>query len=381
MSLQDSNEPTRILILSEAFGAGHTQAAHAISSGLQQLCSRVQTQVLELGLHLHPTLAPFIIEAYKKTITAQPHLYGKLYRFHYKKSLNPFSQLALHRICYAQTAATISQLRPHAIVCTHPFPSIVVSRLKKHGLDIPLFTVITDYDAHGAWIGSQVNQYLVSTKDVKFRLLQRGVSPQKIKITGIPLHPSFRQTHDKFEIRQQFQLRDLPTILIMGGGWGLHGSERFRDYVAAWSDRIQFLFCMGNNKKGYAEMADDAVYRHPNVRLLGFCQEIGKLMEVSDLLITKPGGMTCSEGAAKAIPMLFDSPIPGQEEENLQYFTAHGFGEPILSPATIENWLYMLAFRYEEVRIRRESISKKSMPFTTADCVTTIWSLCEKSRT
>lgn len=55
-------------------------------------------------------------------------------------------------------------------------------------------------------------------------------------------------------------------------------------------------------------------------------------MDVSDLLITKPGGMTCTEAMAKGIPMLFYEPLPGQEEENLHYFaekdTANRSGLP-----------------------------------------------------
>jgi processive 1,2-diacylglycerol beta-glucosyltransferase len=82
-------------------------------------------------------------------------------------------------------------------------------------------------------------------------------------------------------------------------------------------------------------------------------------MEVSDLLITKPGGMTCSEGLAKSIPMLFYQAIPGQEEENLQYFTASGFGESIESAATFEHWFRRLAESYLDVQQSRAQFSSQ----------------------
>lgn len=366
----------RVLILSEGFGAGHTQAAYALAVSLEQRCTTIETRVLELGSFLHPTLAPWIIHAYKKTLTSQPKLYGRLYRSQYKKSLNRLTQLALHRIFYAQTAAIIQQWAPQAIVCTHPFPSVVVSRLKRAGLDIPLCTVITDYDVHGTWVSREVNKYMVSTEDVKNKLLGRGITAAQVEITGIPVHPSFRVAHDKAMIRQQFQLAPLPTVLVMGGGWGLIGGDSLSEHLVTWRDRIQFIFCLGNNEKALAKLAMDARYQHPNIHLLGFTQEIGKLMEASDLLVTKPGGMTCSEGLAKSIPMLFYDPIPGQEEENVHYFTQLGFGEPIRSADTIANWLSMLASRYTDVEAKRVSnYHKKKMYLPSADCSEVIMQL------
>jgi processive 1,2-diacylglycerol beta-glucosyltransferase len=365
----------RVLILSEGFGAGHTQAAYALAVSLEQRCSTIETRVLELGSFLHPTLAPWIFHAYKKTLTSSPKLYGRLYRSQYKKSLNRLTQLALHRIFYAQTASIIQNWAPHAIVCTHPFPSVVVSRLKRAGLTIPLCTVITDYDVHGTWVSNEVNKYMVSTEDVKNKLLGRGIAATQVEITGIPVHPSFREAQDKAMIRQQFHLASMPTVLVMGGGWGLIGGDSLSEHLVKWRDRIQFIFCLGNNEKTLSKLSMDARYLHPNIHLFGFTQEVDKLMEVSDLLVTKPGGMTCSEGLAKSIPMLFYDPIPGQEEENVHYFTQHGFGEPIRSADTIANWLTMLASRYTDVEAKRVLNYHQRKNLHSADCSEVIMQL------
>lgn len=74
----------RVLLLSEGFGAGHTQAAYALSSSLRKLSPDVQTRVLELGSFLNPRMAPLIITAYKKTVVSQPRLVGLVYRHQYK---------------------------------------------------------------------------------------------------------------------------------------------------------------------------------------------------------------------------------------------------------------------------------------------------------
>lgn len=362
----------RVLLLSEGFGAGHTQAAHALSVGLRMLSPGIQTRVLELGSFLHPTLAPWIFTAYRKTVTTQPKLYGYMYRAQYKKSLNRFTQLALHRIFYAQTAEIIHQLRPDTIVCTHPFPNAVISRLKRAGLNVPLCTVITDYDAHGTWLSSEVNKYLVSTSAVRDKLVRRGINSDAIEVTGIPVHPNFWEQHNRDELRARYRLKAMPTVLVMGGGWGLMNNSEMLSYFTDWREKIQLIICLGSNDKALTSLSEDKRFQHENIRLMGFTNEIDKWMDVSDLLITKPGGMTCTEGLAKGIPMLFYNPIPGQEEENLQYFTQHGFGEQIKSEATIDHWLKLLVDGYPEVLKRRARFSHHPNSYNPTDCTQAI---------
>lgn len=367
----------RILLLSEGFGTGHTQAAQALSVGLRLLSPNVQTKVLELGTFLHPTIAPLIFSAYRKTVTTSPKLYGKLYRSQYNKSLSKLSQMALHRIFYAQTAEVIGQIKPDLIVCTHPFPNAVVSRLKRSGLDIPLCTVITDYDAHGTWISRETDIYLVPTPEVKRKLQMRGVYIDKIKVTGIPVHPNFWMRQDKSEIRDKFGLKSMPTALIMGGGWGLVSNPELLEKMAEWRDTVQLIVCMGSNEKARQKLAENPVFQHEHIHLLGFIKEIDELMEVSDLLVTKPGGITCTEGLTKGIQMLFYNPIPGQEEENCQYFIENGFGELIESPATIDEWFHRLTHRHEDVIAKRRRFLETMASQNPADCSRVIIQMIE----
>ncbi|SET93242.1 glycosyltransferase [Paenibacillus sp. NFR01] len=344
----------RVLLLSEGFGAGHTQAAYALSSSLRKLSPQVLPRVLELGNFLNPKMAPLIVSAYRKTVTSQPRLMGYVYR--HQKSFNRLTTLALHRIFYTHAQNIVKQLKPDIIVCTHFLPSAVVSRLKRldSGFKVPLVTVITDYDAHASWISPEVDRYLVSTPEVKAKLRRRSVSAAKIQVTGMPVHPDFWEHPGKDEIMEQFGLRKLPTVLVMGGGWGMMKDEIVNEALVSWRDRVQIIFCLGKNEKLLKEMREDPRYQHPNITLIGFTREIDKLMEVSDLLVTKPGGMTCSEGLAKGIPMLFHNPLPGQEEENCRYFTEAGFGEPIVTLEVVDKWMNRLLHEYDDVVAKRK---------------------------
>lgn len=325
----------RVLLLSEGFGTGHTQAAHALAHGIKKVSPHVHSRVIELGKFLNPTVAPLIFSAYRKTLSVQPKLVSLLYRTQYNKSLNGLTKLALHRIFYTQTAQVVSQLKPDIVICTHPFPNAVISRLKRQGLNIPLYTLITDYDVHGTWINPEVNKYLVSTPQVKAMLEIRGIPSSQIQITGIPVHPDFWEAGDKVKLREEMGLKNMPTALLMGGGWGLSFEEDHMKALASWADRVQLVFCLGSNQKMIDKMKEIPCFQHPNIRILGYTREVSKLMDVSDVLITKPGGMTCTEAMAKGLPMLFIPPHPGQEEENCEYFVQAGYGEIIHSADVI----------------------------------------------
>ncbi|GIQ70244.1 UDP-N-acetylglucosamine--LPS N-acetylglucosamine transferase [Xylanibacillus composti] len=325
----------RVLLLSEGFGTGHTQAAQALAVHLRAADSRVMPKVLELGSFLHPELAPLAFSFFRRTLIKRPKLYGKIYRHYYDKPLNRFAQLALHRLFYAQTAALLRDYQPDVIVSTHPFPSAVIARMKRQGWPVPLCTVITDYDAHSAWIHAETDAYLVPSKEVKEALIEKGVDPDTIEATGMPIHPSFHGQPDKALIRRQFGLRSMPTVLIMGGGWGLMGEQHLLEAALEWADQVQLVICLGNNRQALHQLRANPKLDHPNIRLLGYTDDIHQLMDVADLLITKPGGMTCSEAYAKGLPMLFCNPLPGQEEGNCAFFSSLGIAEKLDSAETL----------------------------------------------
>lgn len=307
----------RVLLLSEGFGTGHTQAAYALAAGMKRIDLHLQCRVIELGNFLNPKVGPLILSAYRRTVTRSPKLLGMLYRNKYDKSLNPLTRLALHRIFYKQAAQVVTQLKPDLIICTHPFPNAVVSRLKRHGVSVPLITLITDYDVHGTWVNEEVNQYLVSIPRVKELLVRRGVPTADVHVTGIPIHPNFWETGNRDKLCNEMGLHRMPTVLIMSGGWGVSFNKEILLQLTSWADHIQLVFCTGSNHKLLDKMKDTASLHHENIHILGYTKHINKLMDIADLLITKPGGMTCTEASAKGIPMLFYEPYQAKKKKTV----------------------------------------------------------------
>jgi processive 1,2-diacylglycerol beta-glucosyltransferase len=77
--------------------------------------------------------------------------------------------------------------------------------------------------------------------------------------------------------------------------------------------------------------------RHPG-RLVaqGFTNRVERLMAASDLVITKPGGLTTSECLAMGLPMVVHAPIPGQEERNCDYLLEQGAALKAIDASALE---------------------------------------------
>lgn len=332
-------ENKKILILSEAFGAGHTKAAEAIAEGMKLIHPNWEIEVIELGQWLRPIWNQLISIIYLKTLRYSPKIWGIVYRKARHMKGKRGYEFLLHRMFYSQISTLLKEIGPDAIICTHPFPSAVISRLKRIGLTIPMYTVITDYTAHGSWINSGVDLYFLPSIQVWEKLERMGLPKEKLCLTGIPIHPKFWHKEEKMSIRRKLGLSMLPTVLCMGGGLGLGISEKMLQVIYQHRQHLQILFITGKNKILYEALLHNQKYQHPNFHILPFVENINQLMDASDILITKPGGITCTEAMAKQLPLILINPIPGQEEDNTEYFITNQLGYLIKTSTELNHFL------------------------------------------
>lgn len=156
-----------------------------------------------------------------------------------------------------------------------------------------------------------------------YEAVKKGAQKNKVVPLGIPINPSFAQVYDKKQVIENLNLEDRPTILIMGGSLGLGNIEEIVEKVCTICDEnYQIIVVAGKNKalKNALEKRDFG----RKIVVYGFIDFIDKLMAISDILITKPGGLTCAEALSRKLPMILISPIPGQEERNTFYLINNG---------------------------------------------------------
>lgn len=332
----------KILILSEVFGSGHTKAAEALAQGIAQLEPSIHTQIVEIGKMLHPTRTAILFRSYKKLITMNPLLWKKIYESKQNQPVSQWLQFTIYQLFHRNMEQMLDQIRPDLVICTHPFNSSSIARLKKRGYPINLCTVITDFHAHGVWVQPEVDLYLVSDEDVHQQLRQMGIPNYRIAVTGIPVKSNFWNKTDKQEARRRLRLKNLPTVMIMGGGLGLGGIQELAHSLIKWREFVQILICTGYNDSLRCALQRNAQFQHQHIVILGFVDMIDTLLDAADLLITKPGGLTCFEALSKGVPMLIFQPIPGHEEYNSNRLVNQELAIRINHQDEVDHWIHKL---------------------------------------
>lgn len=312
----------RLLILSASYGEGHQQAALAVRDALMEENPDLDLQIVDYLEMVHPMLNSVARYCYMKSVRFAPALYGLFYKGTSRIAPSSLIQRRLNHLGYEDLADYLRAYKPDVILSTFPTPAGVVSMLKEQGLiDIPAATVITDHAIHSQWIHHYTDHYFVGSEHVKRGLMIRGVDERRISVTGIPVRPAFLAANNRAEVRAKLGLEDdYPTLLIMGGAYGVLGDiVQICEELFQSDRRAQLIVVCGRNEKlrqTIEQLSKDA--KNP-VWVFGFTREVHELMAVSDLIVTKAGGLTISEALAMELPMLLYRPIPGQETQNATF--------------------------------------------------------------
>lgn len=315
----------KIMLLTAATGGGHLRAAHAVEQYIRENTSYdvVTVDALKaVGRFLDKT----VCDSYLFMAKRVPALFGRLYNRTNKQ--NHLSNLVpkLTGLFSTLLLNSVSEYDPDVIITTHPFATQMISDLKEDGLlTAPLICIITDYGAHRAYIADRVDGYVAATKDMIPQLKAFGVPEEKVHPFGIPVHDVFFEPGDREQFLKALNLDpDVPTLLFMAGSFGVSNIIKLYRQLESTAVKAQVIVITGKNQKLYdAFEAEIAIGTRLPTRLVYFTDEVEKYMHASDLLVTKPGGLTVSEALACGLPMAVFDAIPGQEEDNADFLATH----------------------------------------------------------
>lgn len=318
----------KVLILSSDYGEGHQQAANAISSTMHMHLSDVETLVVDFMEWTHPYLHSMSRSVFIKGVKKFPQIYGYLYRkTQVTKTASGFSQMfnSIQRIGNGRLLDLLDAVQPSVVVSTFPLAAGAMSQLKQEGLtNVPTVTVITDHTIHSSWVHPFTDHYIVGSDQVRMGLNLLGLPDEQISVTGIPIRPEFCQQYHRYYLRCKHELdQELPTLLVMGGGFGIIGDD-LAETLNQMPQQMQVIIVCGRNEKLRQQLSKEFKHSRHKVRITGFVDYVHELMALSDLMITKPGGLTTSEAIALELPMLLYKPLPGQEQDNARYLLNAG---------------------------------------------------------
>ncbi|MFJ2988541.1 glycosyltransferase [Collimonas sp. NPDC087041] len=363
----------KILILSVSAGAGHMRAAEAIRSFATTHESEIQATHLDVMEYVSTSFRKLYTDFYIKLVSNHPALWGYLYQKTDEASQSAFSQKirrAVERLNCRTLLAEIKRLQPDAIICTHFLPAELLSReIRKGRLSAPVWVQVTDFDLHNMWIVPNMRGYFAANDEIAYRMRQRGLPSNSVHVSGIPIMPAFSAKLDRAVCSAEYGIDPTrKTFLMMSGGAGLGSLPDLAQRLLAMEGDFQLIALAGKNTQ-MLEALKQIAAAHPG-RLFpqGFTDKVERLMACADLVITKPGGLTTSECMAMGLPMIVNSPIPGQEERNADFLLEQGVALKAVDAIALEYRIRSLLNEPQRLDAMRLKITPLGRPHA-AQCV------------
>ena len=322
----------KVIIFYASYGGGHLNAAKSIQECITNNYKDINVELIDCMKYVNITIEKITTAAYREMAKKAPWAWGKIYADSQKGPLAHISSRS-NKIMAIKLLKLLREKNPDLIISTHPFGSQMCSYLKrKQKITSKIATIMTDFAPHDQWlVGSEyTDYYFVAHNKMKQYLISKNIDENKIFDTGIPISNRFLLNYNKNDILSELKFTpNKKTVLFFGGGeFGLGKTktvEIFECFVKLFPN-IQIIAVAGKNEKmktAFSKIVEQEK-RNDSIKVLEFTNKVPEFMSVSDLVVTKPGGLTTSESLASKLPMVIINPIPGQEEENAQFLEENG---------------------------------------------------------
>ncbi|MDQ3917851.1 MAG: hypothetical protein M3348_05190 [Acidobacteriota bacterium] len=313
----------KILIISSDTGGGHRSAAAAIAAGVQKFVEgdsyaiRV-VRAVEESHHLSAKMVSIYNWVLRNKQHWMKYVYWCVNRF------RPEARGFLYRRSLEYVRELFERWCPEVVVSVHPLTQHAFARvIKELGLagKIPLVTVVTDpcYGFWKGWACDDVTLYLVASEEAKQQLIDYGVSPQRIKVSGMPVHPKFELPDERSAqaARRALGLDPEKFTVFVNAGWVGGGNipQIFRELVHGELD-VQAIFLAGRNEELRAEAESVAAHAKFPVKVIGYSEQVEQLMQAANVMVSKLGGLTTFEALSCRVPIIADATTPPMPQES-----------------------------------------------------------------
>ncbi|MDP8233286.1 MAG: glycosyltransferase [Candidatus Saelkia tenebricola] len=320
--------PPRILILYITPHSGHHCAAIAVQKAISHLKPGIELNIVDAFNYTNPILNKIVHKTYLQVIKRRPEVWEYLYdNPKVVLKVQKFKAL-IHKYNSRKLFSLFSEFKPDIVVCTQAFPCGMVADLKKHNkINIPIVGVITDYVTHSFWYYNNVDLYMVPDESTKEKMIQNGILEEKVKVHGIPIAPKFNSLVNREQVLENLGLdKNLMTVLIMGGGRGLGQIRQIVLLLNKLEADFQIMVMCGVNRRlfKYLKRKELRLNKVRKIKVFKYVDNMHELMAVSNILISKPGGITTAEALARKLPAIIFNPLPGQEKSNTEFLLNSG---------------------------------------------------------
>ena len=317
----------KILILSCNTGGGHNSAAAAIKEYFdsKDIYSEIQDALAFDSRLKSDIISKGHIMLYKKA----PGLFGAGYRFAEKHPSKPGTESLTYVIMKRGTEKLRDYLNENhfdAVLCTHVFACMMMTEVKKcYNLLIRSYFIATDYASYPGIEEVKADAFFIAHEYLIPEYLNYGVDEQLLIPTGIPIKHAFYNSLSREKARDFLGLpKDKRIILLMCGSMGCGPVYKLgKELLKKLPEDAKLVVVCGSNEKlvkKFEKLASDS-----RLRVIGFTNKMNIYMDACDVVMTKPGGLSSTESATKALPMVLMNVVAGCETRNLDFFLNHEF--------------------------------------------------------
>jgi 1,2-diacylglycerol 3-beta-galactosyltransferase len=328
-------------------GGGHRATATALAAELARVRPRWRVRLLNLR-----DLLDSIDVLRRVTRLRAEDLYNGVLRHGLTATVGPMIPL-LHLLVRRTHLLQVAKL---ARFWLEPRPDLVVSLIPHFNRAIgeslravssrthrstPLVTVLTDLADYppNFWIEEQ-EQYLVcGTARATAQALASGHSRDRVfQTSGLVVRPEFYRPLriPRAEARLRLGLDpDLPTGLVLFGGFGSHRMITVARQLSKLSSGTQLIFLCGHNRRLRRRIAAmNLPFPH---HVEGFTRRVPYFMQLADYLIGKPGPGSISEAMVTGLPVVVERNrrTMVHERYNTDWILENGVGVVLRSFAEI----------------------------------------------
>lgn len=310
----------KILIISSDTGGGHRSAAAAIVAGVQKFFEGQSYAVRVVrAIEESHSISEKLVRLYNWVLRNKQHwmkyLYWTVNRF------RPETREFFHRRSVGYVIELFERWCPHVVVSVHPLTQHIFARVLKDlnlANRVPLVSVVTDpcYGFWKGWACDDVTLYLVASDEARRQLIDYGIAPERIKISGMPIHPKFAYPGEEAAqaARRALELDPQKFTVFVNAGWEGGGNilQIFHELIRGELD-VQAIFLAGRNEELRANAESLASQAGFPIKVIGYSEHVEQLMAAANVMISKLGGLTTFEALACRLPIIADAvtdPMP-----------------------------------------------------------------------
>jgi len=351
----------RVLITYASAGAGHRRAAEAVYDYLKTNRKELELELTDILDFTGPIFRfcyefgyPFLIH-YAVWLWS---FFFWLTQFSPTRRLSRKSAVIVNYLSCRKYVQYLKKGDFDYIVSTHFLTSELAAGLKSgNKIKSKLITVVTDFGAHPFWVSGGTDLYIAASDLTRDKLLEAGVPEGAIRVFGIPFNLDFAKAYNRAELAGKLGIDGKKfTVLLMTGSFGSGPLEEIARLLCGFA---QVLVVCARNAALFKRLKEQNL---ENVKVFGFINNAEELMAVSDVMVTKPGGLSITELLNMGLFPIFVAAIPGQEEENIKALAAYGVGFTPRNTRQIRDFVLELKEEAQKLEILKQNIREVARP-------------------